>query len=128
MTPGRRYEEYEKSITYSGMWTMDNEARVWSEGVTATSNQPGATATFSFTGTSVSWIGCEKGSAGGVADVYIDGVLVKQGIRLTQTYPVEGYQMTVFRADGLTNGAHTIMVQVMNTDGSYVVVDAFDTH
>jgi hypothetical protein len=34
--------------------------------------------------------------------------------------------MTVFRADGLTNGPHTIMIQVTNTDGSYVVVDAFD--
>jgi len=128
MTPGRRYEEYEKSITYAGMWTTDNDARVWSEGVTDTSNQPGATATFNFTGTSVSWIGCEKGSAGGVADVYIDGTLVKQGIRLTQTYPVEGYQMTVFRADGLANGPHALKIQVMNTDGSYVVVDAFDVH
>jgi len=128
MTPGRRYEEYEKSITYVGMWTNDNDARVWSEGVTNTSNQPGATATFSFTGTSVSWIGCEKGSAGGVANVFIDGSLVKQGIRLTQTYPIEGYQMTVFRQDGLANGPHTIMVQVINTDGSYVVVDAFDVH
>src|SRR5262249_42561313 len=84
MTPGRRYEEYEKSISYAGMWTNDNDARVWSEGVTNTSNQPMATATFSFTGTSVSWIGCEKGSAGGVANVYIDGSLVKQGLRLTQ--------------------------------------------
>ena len=128
MTPGRRYEEYEKAINYVGMWTNDNDARVWSEGVTNTSNQPGATATFNFSGTSVSWIGCEKGSAGGVADVYIDGTLVKQGIRLTQTYPVEGYQMTIFRADGLSNGPHALKIQVMNTDGSYVVVDAFDTH
>ncbi len=79
VTPGRRYEEYERSIAYAGgMWTPDNEARVWSEGATATSNVPGATATFTFTGTSVSWIGCEKGSAGGVADVYIDGALVKE--------------------------------------------------
>jgi len=128
MTPGRRYEEYEKSITYAGMWTNDNDARVWSEGVTNTSNQPGATATFSFVGTSVSWIGCEKGSAGGVANVSIDGAIVKQGIRLTQNYPIEGYQMTVFRQDGLASGAHTMTIQVTNTDGSYVVVDAFDVH
>jgi hypothetical protein len=126
-TPGRRYEEYEKSITYTGMWTPDNEARVWSEGATATSNQPGATATFSFTGTSVSWIGCEKGSAGGVANISLDGAFVKE-VRLNQTYPIEGYQMTIFRADGLTNGPHTLTIQVTNTDGSYVVVDAFDVH
>jgi hypothetical protein len=78
ITPGRRYEDYDSSITYVGNWTRDNEARVWSEGQTATSNIPGTTATFSFTGTSVSWIGCEKGSAGGVADVSIDGVFQKQ--------------------------------------------------
>jgi hypothetical protein len=112
---------------YVGNWTRDNEARVWSEGQTATSNIPGTTATFSFTGTSVSWIGCEKGSAGGVADVSIDGVFQKT-VKLNQSYPVEGYQMTVFRADGLTNGPHKLEVKVTNTDGSYVVVDAFDTH
>jgi hypothetical protein len=125
-TPGRRYEEYEKSITFAGgMWTPDNEARVWSEGATATSNVPLATATFGFTGTSVSWIGCEKGSAGGVANVYLDGAFVKE-VKLNQSYPIEGYQMTVFRADGLANTQHTLVIQVTNTDGSYVVVDAFD--
>jgi hypothetical protein len=124
-TPGRRYEDYDPAITYVGNWTRDNEARVWSEGQTATSNIPGTTATFSFTGTSVSWIGCEKGSAGGVADVSIDGVF-KQTVKLNQSYPVEGYQMTVFRADGLASGPHKLEVKVTNTDQSYVVVDAFD--
>ena len=127
ITPGRRYEEYEKSITYAGNWTPDNQARVWSEGETATSNIPGTTATFTFTGTSVSWIGCEKNSAAGTADILIDGAVVKS-VRLGQDYPVEGYQMTIFRADGLTNAQHTITIKVTNTDQSYVVVDAFDVH
>jgi hypothetical protein len=125
ITPGRRYEEYERSIAYVGSWTPDNQARVWSEGETATSNVTGSTATFSFTGSSVSWIGCEKGSAGGVADVFIDGNFQTE-VKLNQSYPIEGYQMTVFRKDGLSNGPHTLMVRVVNTDGSYVVVDAFD--
>ena len=126
ITPGRRYEEYEPSITYVGRtWTPHNDARVWSEGATATSNEPGSTATFTFTGTSVSWIGCEKGSAGGTADVYIDNVLQTR-VFLSQSYPTEGYQMTVFRKDGLPYGPHTLTIQVVNTDGSYVVVDAFD--
>jgi len=126
ITPGRRYEEYEPSITYVGKtWTPHNDARVWSEGATATSNEPGSTATFTFTGTSVSWIGCEKGSAGGTADVYIDNVLQTR-VFLSQSYPTEGYQMTVFRKDGLPYGPHTLTIQVVNTDGSYVVVDAFD--
>jgi hypothetical protein len=127
ITPGRRYEDTDPSITYTGEWTRDNEARVWSEGQTATSNIPGTTATFSFTGTSVSWISCEKNSAAGTAKVYIDGALQKE-IRLGQDYPIEGYQMTVFRADGLSNGPHKLMIEVTNTDQSYVVVDAFDVH
>ena len=76
MTPGRRYEEYDLSITKSALppdappdaiphWNR-NPGRVWSEGFAATSNRTGATLTFSFTGTSVSWIGCQKSSAGGL--------------------------------------------------------------
>src|SRR5258706_3423284 len=134
MTPGRRYEEYEPSIVKSvgaagapPHWNH-NENRVWSEGASATSNQTGATLTFSFTGTSVSWIGCEKSSAGGSANVYIDGVFVRE-VRLHQSYPIEGYQMTVFRADGLANGPHTLMIEVTSSNnGPYVVVDAFDVH
>jgi hypothetical protein len=134
MTPGRRYEEYERSITRSSSGNPEiphwhtNPARVWSEGRANTSNQTGATLTFRFTGTSVSWIGCEKSSAGGTANVYIDGVFVKE-VRLKESYPIEGYQMTVFRQDGLANGPHTLKIEVTSrNDGPYVVVDAFDVH
>jgi hypothetical protein len=127
VTPGRRYEQNDPSITYVGLWTFDNTARVWTDGVTATSNQTGATATFHFTGTSVSWIGCEKASASGVANIYLDDAFQKQ-VRLGQDYPIEGYQMTIFRADGLANAPHTLKIEVANQDFSYVVVDAFDVH
>ena len=124
-TPGRRYEEYDPAIVYAGMgWTECNPSRVWSGGCSATNRTVGSSATFSFVGTSVSWIGCRKGSAGGDADVYIDGVF-QQRIRLAETYPIEGYQMTVYRKDGLPHGPHTITVEVAGTNG-YVVVDAFD--
>lgn len=131
MTPGRRYEDFDESITYVGTaeapqaWTLHRTSRVWTEGSAATANKPGATATFRFTGTSVTWIGCRKGSAGGTADIYIDGAFVQQ-VRLAETYPVEGYQVPVFRADGLAPGPHTLEIRVVNTNGSYVVVDAFD--
>jgi hypothetical protein len=133
MTPGRRYEEYDRSFTRSAgtlelpHWHL-NPGRVWSEGRASTSNQTGATLTFRFTGTSVSWIGCEKASAGGSANVYIDGVFVRE-VRLRERYPIEGYQMTVFRQDGLANGPHTLMIEVTSSNnGPYVVVDAFDVH
>lgn len=131
-TPGRRYEQHDRSIVYTVPagategW-HDNNARVWTGGMSRTSRITGAAATFSFTGTSVSWIGCEKSSAGGTANVYIDGVLVQE-VRLQESYPVEGYQKTVFRADGLTPGPHTIRVEVISTNSSYVVIDAFDVH
>jgi hypothetical protein len=131
-TPGRRYEEYDGSIAMSRAapgatphWN-NNPNRVWTEGRAVTSNQTGATLTFRFTGTSVSWIGCRKTSAGGRANVYIDGVR-KGEVSLRETYPIEGYQMTVFRADGLAPGPHTLMIEVTSqNDGPYVVVDAFD--
>ena len=125
-TPGRRYEDDDLSvIRYSGSWNPENDARVWSEGSTHTSFQTNATATFSFTGTSVSWIGASKASAGGTARISLDGVF-KQEIRLGRPVGIEGYQRTNFRADGLTNGPHTLMLEVTSTGGAYVVVDAFD--
>ena len=132
VTPGRRYEEYDQSIAMSRAapgatrhWN-NNPNRVWTEGRAATSNQTGATLTFRFTGTSVSWIGCRKSSAGGRANVYIDGVLETE-VSLREDYPIEGYQMPVFRKDGLAPGSHTLMIEITSqTDGSYVVVDAFD--
>ena len=125
INPGRRFEENDPSVVFSGGFWDPRDTRVWSEGHSLVSKDTGATATFTFNGTSVSWIGCEKGSAGGVANVFIDGVF-RQEVRLHQSYPIEGYQMTVFRADGLAPGPHTLQIVVTSTDSSYVVVDAFD--
>ena len=57
-TPGRRIEagdpkNPDPSMSFVGSWNH-NDARVWSEGASATSNQTNATATFRFIGTSVS--------------------------------------------------------------------------
>lgn len=125
-TPGRRYEDYETTkMTYVGRWVPDNLSRPWSEGKAATSNTPGSNMSFAFTGTGVTWIGCRKGSAGGTARVSIDGVFQRE-VRLSENYPTEGYQVPVFTAEGLGPGAHTLSIEVINTNGAYVVVDAFD--
>jgi hypothetical protein len=39
--------------------------------------------------------------------------------------PIEGYQHTVFRADGLTSGTHTLTIEGAS-EGAFIVVDAFD--
>jgi hypothetical protein len=122
MTPGRRYEERDAKITYSGLWER-NFARVWSEGWSKKSLEVGASATFSFTGTSVSWIGCEKSSIGR-ARIFLDGAFVKD-VDMFRPVGAEAYQRTIFRADGLTNGPHTLRIESLR---GITVVDAFEVH
>ena len=124
-TPGRRYQEEDAAVTYIGDWVHGNVNRTWSEGTVATSATAGAQVTFTFTGTSVSLIGCRKLSTG-LANVSVDGIFVEQ-INTYLPPPIEAYQTTVFRADGLANGTHTLTLEVAS-DGGYLVVDAFDVH
>ncbi|MBA2943075.1 hypothetical protein HZF08_32935 [Paenibacillus sp. CGMCC 1.16610] len=87
-----------------------------------------ATAQFTFSGTSVKWIGAKNGN-GGIADVYIDGVLDQAGI---DTYAAsKQYQQVLYSKSGLTPGTHTIKVVVTGTKNpssgdTVLVVDAFE--
>src|SRR6266853_1531367 len=94
---GTRFEETDPSITYSGTWTQGNLNRAWSMGTIAASPEPGAQASFTFTGTSVSWIGSRK-STTGIANVYVDGVFKAQ---IDTYFPTDGLQDTIFTASGL---------------------------
>jgi len=124
-TPGRRYQEEDPAVVYSaGNWIFRNRNRTWSEGTISESNVAGATVTFTFTGTSVSWIGCRKLSTG-TANVYLDN----DPVTVIDTYlpaPIEAYQTTIFRADGLAAGPHTLTIEVASINTSYIVIDAFD--
>jgi len=122
-TPGRRFQEEDPAVAYSGNWTHGNVNRSWSEGAAATSATAGSRATFTFSGTSVSWIGCRKASIG-PARIFLDGVFVKE-IDNFEPVPIEAYQHTIFRADGLSNGTHTLTIETTTT-GPFIVVDAFD--
>ena len=129
--PGRRYqagnpknpENPDPDITYDGAWNR-NVARVWSEGAAATSSQTTDSATFTFNGTGVSWIGCEKASIG-KAKIFLDGVL-KEEVNMNKPLGIEGFQRTIYRVDGLTKGLHTLRIEVTSTNGAFIVVDAFD--
>jgi hypothetical protein len=130
-TPGRRYQagnpkdplNPDPAITYDGAWTR-NVARVWSEGAAATSNQTGDSATFTFEGTGVSWIGCEKATIG-KAKIFLDDVL-KEEINMNKPVGIEGFQRTVWRVDGLTSGPHRLRIEISSTNNNFIVVDAFD--
>jgi len=131
---GTRFEETDGSVTYTGDWWQGNRNKAWSMGTIAVSNTAGAQATFTFTGTSVSWIGCRKFTMG-IANVYLDGVFVAE-IDTYVPLPAEGYQDTIFEATGLASGSHTLTIEATgrlnpaatNTSNYTVgvVVDAFD--
>jgi energy-converting hydrogenase Eha subunit A len=92
------------------------------------STVPGDQATFTFTGTSVRWIGY-RGPGAGIARVILDGTVVKDSLDLF--IPTEGPQEAVFTSPVLAAGSHTLTIQVMGSKnlastGIAIVVDAFD--
>jgi hypothetical protein len=126
-TPGARFQETHSSVAYSGNWAGNNRNRPWNEGTATVSGTAGAQARFTFTGTSVSWIGF-RAERTGIARIYLDGVFVTE----VDTYaPTEGPQNTLFKAAGLANGEHTLTIEVTGrknpaSTNTYIVVDAFD--
>jgi hypothetical protein len=89
-------------------------------------NTRGSTVTLSFTGTGISWIGVMDGWSG-LATVTLDGAstVIDSFANITK------YQTTLFSAQNLPSGAHTLTIEVThergpNTSGSWVWIDAFD--
>jgi hypothetical protein len=127
--PTTRFDETDPSVTYTAGWTTDTNAP-WSEGSGAYNKTAGAQATFSFTGTSVKWIGA-RGPWGGIARVFLDGTLVAGSV---DTYAsTEQYQngAIMFSATGLAAGSHSLRIEVTGTKNAastdtIVAVDAFD--
>src|SRR5258708_7069161 len=122
----RRFEETDPSVSYSAGWSPDS-SRSWSGGTAAVSATAGAQASFSFSGPSVRWIG-GRGSATGVARVFVDGVLVGEVDTYSRT---EEIRVPMFTVNGLTDASHTLTIQLtgqMNPQATsaLIVVDAFD--
>jgi len=114
------------SVTYTGSWVNASDAQ-FSGGSAIYSAAGTSTATFTFQGTKVKWIGF-VGSTQGVARVYIDGAAVKD-VDLYQ--PTSLYGAEVFTSDDLSAGSHTLTIEVTGnrnplSDGINVYVDAFD--
>jgi hypothetical protein len=127
-----RFEEVHPAVTYTPDWSHDNAAKAWSgettnfgTGMAALSRS--GSATFTFTGTGVSWIGLRAPSTG-IANVYIDGALVGN----VDTYgPAEQLRAVVFSATALADATHTLVVEVTGQRNpssieSLVFIDAFD--
>jgi hypothetical protein len=123
-----RFEENDPAVTYAGSWIGQSNPGL-SGGAMLESNDSNGSATLTFTGTSVSWIGV-RGPWAGIAEVYVDGTL-----RATvDTYaPTDQLQVVMYTATGLPTGAHTLRIKVTGTwsassSSAWIVVDAFDVN
>jgi hypothetical protein len=121
-----RYEQNNSAVTYNGAW-YTNAGAFNSGSSAAMGMDAGASATISFTGTSVTWIGFSDPWSG-VAKVYVDGTLAAT----VDTYSaVQASQKVLYSAISLSNGPHTLTVMATGTHssasaGAWVWVDAFD--
>lgn len=124
----RRYEESDARVSYSLGWGASPGGWfAWSGGAAAETTVPGARATFSFEGTSATWIGYRSGRSG-IARVYLDGVQLADVDLFARTDEPRAPILTV---KGLAPGAHTLVIEatgLRNPEAVHhlVQVDAFD--
>ncbi len=128
ITSGRRRQETDPAITYTAGWLQGNRDHPYSEGTAAVSTIPGDRATFTFTGTSVSWIGF-KGPQTGIARVILDGAVVADSLDTYSATDVP--QGAVYTLSGLPAVSHTLTIEVTGSKnaaslGAFIMVDAFD--
>jgi len=123
------YEQNDPAVQYSGTW-YPNQGGFNSGGSAAMAMDAGSQATFTFTGTSVNWVGFSDPWSG-IASVYVDGVL-KATI---DTYsPAQQAQKVQYSTGSLTSGQHTLSIvttgQQNNQSGAaWIWIDAFNiTH
>jgi Big-like domain-containing protein len=123
-----RYEETDPAVSYSFGWNpSDSGWFAWSGGGAVQAITPGARATFSFAGTSVTWVSYRSGRSG-IARVYVDGAQVAEVDLFARTDEVHAPAFTV---NGLSPGSHTLVIEAtglknVEAVGNLVVVDAFD--
>ena len=125
-----RVQETDAAIAYSTGWSASGTASLWSGTNAREARTVGAQATFTFSGTSVRWIG-ERGFTTGLARVSIDGQFV--ALVDTRTPFQEEYQEPIFTASGLLPGTHTLTIEIVGrnneppgTTVDRIVIDAFD--
>jgi hypothetical protein len=117
----RLSQDTQQALRYSAGWRTAGAAGA-SGGTVRTASATGATATFTFTGTSVAWV-APTGPGLGQAEVWVDG---------TRTATVDLRAATassrrlVFATGWDRSGVHTVQVKVLGTAGRpRVDVDGF---
>ena len=104
-----RIEENDASIAYSGLWFRHANPS-HSGGSAMTSNDEGARAVVTFTGTGISWTGLVD-EWSGLADVVIDGRPFTVNSSNSESW-LTRYQVVWFTVSGLANGPHKLSIEV----------------
>ena len=129
-----RFEEVDPAVRYTGAWVAGDFSEAWSgtsanfgSGSAARATAAGARAEFSFSGTSVTWVGY-RGPQSGIARVHVDGAFISEVDTYAATAQV---QAPLFTASGLPAGPHVLAIEVTGlknaaSSNAVIVVDAFD--
>jgi len=120
------YDDRDSRLVYSGTWLQNSYSLLYS-GTQSYSNTANSSVSFTFTGTTVSYV---YGLAAnlGYANIYIDGSLVQSNLDL---YLSAGSAwQKIWTRTGLSSGNHTIQVVATGNKNpsatdAYVTVDAF---
>jgi hypothetical protein len=124
----RRFEESDARVSYSLGWSASQGGWfAWSGGGARDTNLAGASATFTFEGTSVTWIGYRSGRSG-IARVYVDGGFVAEVDLFARTDEPRAPIITV---KDLAPGTHSLTIEATGLKHpsavyNFVQVDAFD--
>ncbi|MFL5679600.1 MAG: transglycosylase family protein [Chloroflexota bacterium] len=114
-------QESSRQIAYSGPWSNAEHVR-YAGGAARYTTTRGATATLTFRGTSVSWIG-PTGPTRGRAEVSIDGKVIRTVDLFARSFSA---QKTLFTANVAPALRHTLTIRVLGTPGrANVSIDEF---
>lgn len=117
----RTVSEASQAVTWTGTWGLARHGG-YLGGAARYATQPGATASITFTGSRIAWLG-PIGPTRGEARVLLDGVEVAVvDLHAGSFRPRE----TVWSTSLPTSGRHTLTIEVLGTPGRpYVALDAF---
>jgi hypothetical protein len=109
----------DKRIVYKGNWISSSEGRLL--GPLHLASAANDSAELQFNGTGIAYI-ADRDTGFGSVDVFVDGALSQTVSLAVENFP-RLCGVSVFRAEGLKKGAHTI--RIVNKTAATVVLDAF---
>jgi hypothetical protein len=123
VAPPTRYQQADARVVKTGVWANFTSASA-SGGSYGRSNTANATATITFNGTRLDWIGM-KGTTGGTVEVYLDGATTPEAT-INLNAPSAVYQQVLWSTSTLEDGVHTVLLKRIGTGTLYLNLDAVD--